>query len=252
MTVQLDLDERPGAAGLAVPAAIPEAVTAGRREGPPQRVRRRAALAAVAVAICTLAVAALHLVPAGRVLDPVSAPISDYAQTRDGWLFALAVLVLAAGLAALRSALVTGGWATHSCAAVLGLCSLGMVLVAIFPDSAAAGGGLTTAGWIHWIAAMTAFGGIPLVPKLLGRRCGTGSGCARVPSAAHWLARFAALWFFVLLGGSVLRFTHTVRVWPIGGAVERCLAVADMLVAIVLAGWVQRAAHGTQRNCSTD
>jgi hypothetical protein len=208
-------------------------------------VRRLAALATGSVLACTAVIALLHVLPAGRALDPLSVPISNDALTRAGWLFDLAVLLLALGLAALLWALVAGGWTAPSSAAftVLAACCLGMIVVTVVPDRTS-GGALTTAGRVHWVAAMAAFGGIPLVPALLGRRCAVGSGCSRVPRVARWLSRSAAVWFTVLLTGSVLRFATSLDVWHVGGVVERGLAVTDVLVAIVLAGWAQRARHG--------
>lgn len=208
---------------------------------PAVAVRRLAGLAAVSVAICTLVIMLLHVLPAGRSMDPLTTPISNYAQTSAGWLFDAAVLVLAIGLAALLCALVIGGWVATSSAAfaVLTACCLGLIVVVIFPDRTS-GGHLTTAARLHWSAAMVTFAGIPVAPALLGHRRNIGSSCSRLPGIARGLSLAAGGWFAVLFVGSLLQLSTSLPLWHIGGAVERGLAITEMLIAIVLATWAWR------------
>lgn len=195
-----------------------------------------AGLATAAVTFCTLAIALLHVLPGGRRLNPMSAPISSYALTPAGWLFDAAVIALALGLAALLCALVAGGWlaATSAAFGVLTVCCLGLVTLVVFPERTAAGV-LGTAGRIHWIAAMVTFAGLPVAAALLGRRHNAGSGCSGVPSIACRLSVASGAWFAVYFFGSLLDMATQLRLWHVGGVVERVLALTEMLMAVALA-----------------
>jgi hypothetical protein len=215
---------------------------------PSAAVRRLGTLAAASVGLCTLFIALLHFLPAAQSLDPLATPISNYAQTPVGWLFDAAVIVLALGLAALLCALVLGGWVATSSAAfaVLTACCIGLIIVVLFPDRTAHGA-LTTSGRMHWAAAMVTFAGIPVAPALLGHRRNIGAHCAQLPGIARWLSVAAGGWFAVLFVGSVLQLSTSLPLWHIGGAIERGLAVTEMLIAIVLATWARQGCRCQRR-----
>jgi hypothetical protein len=176
-----------------------------------------------------------------RNISPLSQPISDYALTRYGWLFDLAVVVLALGLGTLLCALVAAEFvqlgsgsfvATATCCACL-------VVLVVFPDQNAAGG-LSASGWAHWTAAMAAFGGLLVPPVVLGSRHRTRTGCSRLPGSARRVSYSAGACFAVLLTGSVMDLATPLRVWRLGGLVERVLSASEVVVAMLLAVWASR------------
>lgn len=202
--------------------------------------RARALLAGGAVLTGAATLTALHVLPASRGLDPMSAPLSQYAFAPDGWLFDLSVLTLAFGLAVLVSALVKGRClASRSPArAVLTACSLSLILLVVFPDHDR-NGAVRTAGQIHWAAAMLAFGGLSFAPALLGRH--RASRCSRMTSLARWLSAGIAPCFLGVLTVSLLRYTTPLLVpaWSFG-LTERVLVALEFALAGLLTAWAWR------------
>jgi hypothetical protein len=222
-----------GAAGTAA-RALP-VTTAGTRAG---LARRCAELAAVAAGGGGLGLYLMQHLPATRALSPMSEPLSKYALTPAGWLFDLAVTVLALGVGGIVTALVL----TRTVRVVsvpftaLSGCALGLVAIVIFPDYTNATGGLTTIGWLHWSASVAAFAGPPLAALLLARRHRLAGGSWPL-AAARWLSVTAACCLTVYVAGAVLEWTTELPVWRIGGAVERGLTAAEIAIAITLAAW---------------
>lgn len=211
------------------------------RTGVPRRgSRARAILAGAAVVAGAATLTALHMLPASRGLDPMSEPLSQYAFAPDGWLFDLAVLILALGVAVLASALVKGRClASRSPArALLTTCSLSMVVLVVFPDHES-NGAVRTAGQIHWVAAMLAFGGLSLAPTMLGHH--RASGCSRLTSLARWLSAGIAPCFLVVLTASLLRYRTRLPVpaWSVG-LTERVLVASEFVLAGLLTAWAWR------------
>lgn len=209
--------------------------------GMPRRgSRARALLAGVAVLTGAATLTALHLLPASRGLDPMSEPLSQYAFAPDGWLFDLAVSTLAFGLVVLASALVKASClASRSPARVLlTTCSLSLVLLVVFPDHES-NGAVRTAGQIHWVAAMLAFGGLSLAPTLLGHH--HASGCSRLTSLARWLSAGITPFFLVVLTASLLRYRTPLPVpaWSFG-LTERVLVGMEFALAGLLTAWAWR------------
>lgn len=150
-------------------------------------------------------------------LSPLSQPISNYALTRDGWLFDLAISVLALGLATLLCALVAGELVELGSGSfvVTATCCVCLVILVVCPDQGS-GGGLPATRWVHWASAMVAFGALLVTPVVLGGRHRSHTGCSRVPGIARWLAYWA------------------------GGLVERALSMSEVVVAMLLAVWARR------------
>lgn len=204
-------------------------------------VRRLAGLGGAALLLGSLAIGSLHLLPATGGMNPLTEPISKYALSGAGWLFDTGVLVLALGMGALLSALVLGrSLAPSSTAfAAMVVCSVGLVVLVIFPDETS-GRTFTPTGWTHWVAAMVAFGGLPVAPLLIARRHRSASGCSRLPGAARLLSIAAAVGFVLLLIGSILEVVTVLPVWRVGGVVERTLAGSEIGAALLLALWAWR------------
>ena len=240
MTAQLDLADFRSEDDAGIDGAARVALGAlGARSV--ATARRRAVFAAVSGGLGALVIVLLHVLPAGRALNPVSEPISNYGLTRVRWLFDVGVIGLMLGLASLLSALVHSGClrARSPSFAVLSACCVGLVGVVIFPDRTSKGS-LTTVAQMHWAAAMLTFGGVALAPALLGH--GRAPECSRLPRVARRLSVSAASWFSVLLVGSILQLTKSfpLPIPHIGGLVERALAGTEIIVAAVLTVWAWR------------
>ena len=240
MTAQLESAYLRSGDDAAFDEAARSAISALRAR-PGGAARRRAAFAAVSGGLGALVIVLLHVLPAGRALNPVSEPISNYALTRVGWLFDVGVIGLTLGLASLLSALVRSGClrARSPSFAVLSACCIGLVGIVIFPDRTSKGS-LTTVAQMHWAAAMLTFGGVALAPALLGH--GRAPGCSRLPRVARRLSVSSASWFGLLLVGSILQLTKSfpLPIPHVGGLVERALAGTEIIVAAVLTAWAWR------------
>lgn len=213
-------------------------------------VRTLTALSALAVLGCVGAFVALHFLPISGRLNPVSVPLSNYALTPAGWLFNAGVVALVIGLLCLLAALVAAGELSRVSLPVLVTagCCLALTVVVICPDRTLPDGALTSAAQLHWVAAMAAFAGLPVVPLLLARRHRTRVGCSGLPRVAGWLAKGAGVWFVALLGGSIMGFTARNHVWHVGGVVERALAGSEIVAALLLTAWLWRGCRCYRRD----
>ncbi|RKN57377.1 DUF998 domain-containing protein [Micromonospora costi] len=204
----------------------PATGTAGRpRAARGPAVVRVAGLVVAGVAMLLFGV--LHL--PGSPVHPVRDTVSDYALSRTGWLFDVAVLALAAGSALLLApeVLRSGRPAAlrhRFVAAGLGAWCVGLVVLVVFPRDPV-GAPVTTTGDIHRWAAVAALSGLPLGallaavrhPGRLARAVVLGAvacAVAMVPFVAAYLV------------GSPLR--------PFVGLIERlvCLGEVGLLVLV--------------------
>lgn len=206
---------------------------------PSARTRRLAGLAIFLVLAGAALLVTLHAV--SRSMSPLSEPLSNYALTRNGWLFDLAVVVLALGLATLLCALVVADVVELGSGSfvVTSACCACLVLLVVFPDRGSATG-LSAIGWAHWGFAMAAFGGLLVTPVVLGSRHRSDTGCSRLPRIARWVSYWAGVWFALLVAGSVMEQVTRLAVWRVGGLVERALSASEVVVAMLLAVWARR------------
>lgn len=206
------------------------------RSGTP---RRFAGIAVFLMLLGAALLGLLHII--SKELNPLSQPISDYAFTRDGWLFDIAIVVLALGLATLLCALVAAGLVELGSGSfvVTVACCVCLVILDVFPNRGS-GADLSASGWAHWAAAMVAFGGLLVTPVVLGSRHRRDTGCSRLPGIARWVAYVAGGCFALLLMGSVMEEVTRLRVWRVGGLVERALSLTEVTVAMLLAVWARR------------
>jgi hypothetical protein len=206
----------------------------------------QAVLGIVAAAAAVVLIGALHVLPPSSRLDPVRRTISQYAVMETGWVFNVAVLALAVGsmaiLAALVGARLTALISPGSIALLLW--SAALVAVVIFPRYGAAGGSSTSAG-MHRAVSLVAFLSLPAAALLLSRLW------LRHPQwqvYARWVFGLgvAALLCFAPIGIAILTQPLTgVRWWqavPLG-AVERALALAEVLAVLALGWWAARASR---------
>lgn len=210
----------------------------------PKSVRaapRRALLAGAAMVVGALLVAALHVLPASRGLDPLTEPLSQYAFASNGWLFDAAILSWALGLVVLVTALAGGRRDPGRvlAAGLLGTAAAGLVGVVVFPDHDPAGA-VGTAGRLHWVATMLAFACVTCAPALLGRHAEP--SCCRLTSTARRLAAGTGPYFLLLLAGSLLRYETSLPVpaWWLGLG-ERTLVALELAIAAAVTMWVR---HG--------
>lgn len=207
------------------------------------RVPARGQVLVAGAALCAgvAFLVALQVVPTSGESDPLSAPLSQYAFTPDGWLFDVSVLTLAFGLGMSASALVRGRCIPVRSAAcgLLSICSLGLVAVVIFPEHDSAGA-VRTAGYIHWAAAMLTFGGLSVVPALLGRHR-VSAACSRLTSRARRLCVGTGPCFVLVATADLLHYETPLPVpaWWFGLG-ERVLVALESAMAAVLITWAWR------------
>ena len=177
----------------------------------------------------------------GTRVDALSQPLSLYALTSAAWLFNSGVAMVALGLGILLVGLVrahrVARRSVESVAMVL--CAAGLIALTVFPDRDPHGTP-TMVGWIHCAASFLAFGALPVVPILLGRRHRRARGCSVLPGVARTLAVIGVALWVVLVVGSALEVTTSIPAWRIGGAVERGLAVAELAAAVAVGLWAWR------------
>ena len=128
----------------------------------------RGGTAAVVLAVALLGV--LHVVPPSSQLDPARRTISQYALLDNGWVFDVAVLVLAAGSLAILAALVCVRLLGRRPAAVaaLALWCVGLAAVVYFQKHNWAVGP-SIDGHIHRVASVAAFLSLPIGALLVAR-----------------------------------------------------------------------------------
>jgi hypothetical protein len=189
----------------------------------------------------------LHLVPPSAHVDPYRRTISQYALLETGWVFNVGVLMLAAGSVATVAALVGARLVPLASGGVLALLlwSVGLAAVVYFPKHNWSVGP-SAHGTVHRIAGVVAFLSLPVAALLLGRLW------RAHPSWGRYALRSTALGLLSLLCfapiGLAFVFAPVLGVpwWraiPLG-AVERALALTEVVTVFTLAWWAARASGG--------
>lgn len=196
------------------------------------------ALAGLGVA-CVLAslglFASLHLLPPSAELDWSRRTISQYALMPNGWAFDAAVLLLAAGSAAILAALRRSARLTGAAVVALALWVAGLVGVVWF-EKHNWQVGPSISGDVHRVASVVAFLSLPVGALLAARPALRHGGPAR------WVAIggvVSLLCFLPILWAVVSEPWTGVRWWraiPLGG-VERVLGLAEVVTVLLLARW---------------
>ncbi|MGC5019668.1 DUF998 domain-containing protein [Micromonospora sp. DT47] len=214
--------------------------------GPAATALRAAGLAATGLSMLLFAV--LHVGAHG--VHPVRDTLSDYALTRDRWLFDLAVLVLAAGSALLLAPLSGGarrhrgagrhaGWRRTAARAAFAAWCLGLTVLVVFPRDPV-GAATTAAGDIHRWAAVAALCGLPVGALLTAVRHPGRCVAAVVVASAGCLVALLPFATAYLVG-SPLR--------PAVGLLERTVSVGEVVV-LLLTTRLCRPADGPPRGSS--
>ena len=191
------------------------------------------------VVVSTAAIAVLHVIPPSRSRDPLSSTISEYALLSDGWVFNAAVVLLAlASLVVLLAMILRQMVAWRSLGALMmTVWSIGLIGLVVFPKQGF-GADNSFAGRIHWTLTLIAFFSLPIGTTLI---CWSSRHpSARWPTWALRLSMISGGWFLVLTAQTVLSAATPIQAWRAVGLVERALSLTEMVVVVVLAGWVLR------------
>lgn len=188
------------------------------------------------VLLSVVAIGLLHVLPASRVLNPLSSTISEYALLPNGWLFNVGVVVLALSSAAILLALtvrrmVAGrSWG----AAMMSVWCVGLVGLIVFHKQVI-GIDSSFLGRIHWTWTLIAFFSLPIGTCLT---CWQHRTLGRWPRWAIRLSMVAGAWFVVLTVQTVISATTPIKAYVVVGLVERALSLTEMVVVVVLGLWV--------------
>jgi hypothetical membrane protein len=199
--------------------------------------RRLARVGICGVVVSTAAIAVLHVIEPSRSRDPLSTTISEYALLSDGWVFNTAVVLLAvASMFVLLAMVVRQMVAWRSLGALMTtVWSIGLVGLVVFPKQGI-GPDTSFAGRIHWTWTLIAFFSLPIGTTLM---CWSSRHpSARWPTWALRLSMISGGWFLVLTAQTVLSAATPIEAWRAVGLVERALSLTEMVVVVVLAGWV--------------
>jgi hypothetical membrane protein len=199
-----------------------------------------------ATALGALLVGVLHLVPPSGSVDPVRRTISEYALLTNGWVFDLAVLVLAGGSVAVLVALIRLDLVRPVSLGTLGLLlwSLGLTLVVIYPKNH-----FTTDGTIHRAASLVAFLALPVAAIAIGAMWRHHARWRREGRTAMALGVVSLLCFSPLVWAVLSAESTGVRWWraiPLG-AVERSIALSEVIAIVALGVWAARASRSAPR-----
>ena len=214
--------------------------------GPGRAVHPIAVAGIVAALAGAALVGLLHVLPASADVSPVRRTISEYALLESAWVFNLALLVLAAGSAAVLAALVGAQLLrpVSAAAVMLMLWTASLAAIVVFPKhNWAVGPSLN--GDIHRLAGLVGFLSLPAAALLIGWAW---RGDPRWRGQAH---RSLVLGLVCLLCFSPIAYAFLsqpvtgIRWWraiPLG-AVERVLAVTEVITVVALGWWAARAAR---------
>jgi hypothetical membrane protein len=197
----------------------------------------------VATALGALLVGVLHLVPPSGSVDPVRRTISEYALLTNGWVFDLAVLVLAGGSAAVLVALIRLDLVRPVSLGALGLLlwSVGLTLVVIYPKDR-----FTADGAIHRAASLTAFLALPVAAIAIGAMWRRHERWRREGWTAVGLGIVSLLCFSPLVWAVLFSEQRWWRAIPLG-AVERAIAFSEVVAVVALGVWAARASRSVTR-----
>lgn len=201
-----------------------------------------------AVTVSAALMTALHLLPASRILNPISATLSEYALTPVGWMFNTGVLVLAAGSAAVLGSLLLRRLVRPGspAAVMIAVWCVGLVGLIVFHKQTI-GLDESLESRVHWTWTLIAFFSLPIGAALLGRPHRVDGECARPPRWAVRMSWLSGFWFVVLalqtFFGAVDRTS-----WPtISGLIERALSAVELITVGVLAVWALRDCNCARR-----
>jgi hypothetical protein len=197
-----------------------------------------------AAALAATLVALLHVVPPSARVNPMRRTISEYGLLETAWVFNTALIVLAAGSAAVLAALVARGVvrlaSTGGIALLLWTASLPAIV--LFPKHNWAVGP-SMSGTVHRGVALIGFLSLPAAALAIGW-AGRSHPRWRTHAYRTVVLGWCSLLCFSPLAYAILSQPITgVRWWravPLG-AVERLLALSEVVILLGLGWWAARA-----------
>jgi hypothetical protein len=217
--------------------------------GRPSAVERAALPSAglTLLSVGSLLILLLHVLPPSDRVNPMTRTISEYALGANGWMFDLGVLALAVGSMAVLAGLVRAGVvrALGGTSLFITLWSASLTVLVIFEKYDYQNGGHTGAsGMIHRMASLVAFLSLPLAVLLASRGAARRNPGWRRPAAWTRWAGIVSCACLSLLIYAIVRSLFTDvswwRVFPLG-AMERLIALSDIVAVSVLGIWARTA-----------
>lgn len=216
------------------------------RQVPAPAVNRTLAGAGLgAVVLSALLLGSLHVLPPASQLSATRRTISQYALLEVGWVFDLAVLLLAAGSVAVLAALVGTRLATVRSGGALALVlwSVSLAAVVVFPKHDWSVGP-SLHGHVHRLAGLVAFVSMPVAAVLISRGWLGHPLWARYARAVIGSAVLALLFLSPIVVAYLTGPWTGIAWWravPLG-MLERLLGLGELVAVLLLGGWAFRAA----------
>lgn len=225
--------------------APPEAVLPAGPQPPHRLARMLVWLGHGALAFAAVLLVVLHVDPRwGGGCDPVTAMLSEYADTPGWWIWDLALAATSGGSVAVVMALRrTGLLLGRAAAAWLALWCVAIALVAVFSKDPQ-GGAITLTGKLHLYATGVACAALPAAGLALAQRHRTHPRWRRVATWTRGLA-VASIPFFLPF---IIPFTVNVLLGssriptPATGLIERVMAGLELVLLALLGVWARQAA----------
>jgi hypothetical protein len=202
------------------------------------------------LALGSLLVLLLHVLPPSNQVNPMTRTISEYALGANGWMFDVGVLALAAGSMLVLAGLVRAGVvrAVSGTGVFVTLWSGALAVLVVFQKYDFANGEHTGAsGMIHRMASLVAFLSLPTAALLASRGAARRNPSWRRPAAlTRWAALASWATLSLLIYAVAQGFVTDIswwRVFPLGG-MERLIALAEIVAVFAMGSWGRRAATG--------
>jgi hypothetical protein len=203
------------------------------------------------LALGSLLVLLLHVLPPSNRVSPWTRTISEYALGTNAWMFDLGVLALAAGSLAVLAGLVRIGAvrALGGTSVLVTLWTASLVALVVFQKYDFAHGGHSgPSGLIHRMASLVAFLSLPSAALLAARGAAARHPeWARPAAQVRWAALVSCACLSLLvyaIGRGVLTDVAWWRVLPLG-ALERLIAGSEVITAITLGRWARQPPAGS-------
>ncbi len=195
-----------------------------------------------ALAVGAALIALLGVLPSSDDVSVLRQTISQYGLTSNSWLFNLAVLLVAAGSAAIIAVLHAQRRLPTASMVLGSLWTLGLLVIVAFPKTnwAIQGTG-TVGGTLHRIASVVAFVALPIAVL-----CAAGAAFPDAPgrrTLARGLGWASLGWFVAILAAVPVGMVVGGNWWELIplGLMERGLAFTEVLALVALAVPVVRA-----------
>ena len=202
------------------------------------------------VGLGSVLIALLHVLPPSNQVDPMTRTLSQYALGGNGWMFDLGVLALAVGSVAILAGLVRAGVvrALSGATVFVALWSGALAVLVFFQKYDFANGEHTGAsGMIHRMASLVAFLSLPLAAMLTVRYAGRRNPGWRRPAAwTRWATVASWACLSLLLYAIAQSFFTDITWWRLFplGALERLIALSEILAVLALGNWARKASDG--------